>query len=566
MSAKSAARMAHWAKFASVIAISYFAALGAALAINRAMAAEAPLPTSTSPLFAASGVCVNCHLGDGATYLVDNSGHDVSMIQDWRSSMMANAFRDPFFQAVLEAEVARFPQHKAFIEAKCLTCHAPMYYTQTIRDGLTTPTLAGARLSGLANDGVSCTLCHQIQPGNLGTRESFTGGYVIGDDRVIFGPYPPDNAGLMLGSTGFDVQFGEHKQSGNLCGTCHNLFTPTLNAMGDIVGEFPEQTIHLEWVNSIYGPSGSQRTDCQTCHMPITNDGIIIARVPSTLPERDPFWQHHFVGGNVFMTRMLGDNVEALGLTASPEAFERTTSRTLAMLASAATLDIESVRVGDEATTVVLMVANHAGHKFTAGYPSRRFWLRVRAVDSLDNVLMDSGAWNEDGEILDEDLPYEPHRDVIAAPGDVQIYEGVIADTDGQVNHSLLRAAYYLKDNRIPPVGFTSAGPDYDDIKIVGHAATDLNFNRYEEGGEGSGTDQITYIIPTAGAEWPVKVTIQAVYQSINPAYAANVFTQTGPAISTFAALYAEADKTPIPVATVERELFPSTSVLWMIR
>ena len=47
----------------------------------------------------------------------------------------------------------------------------------------------------LAHDGVSCTLCHQIQPANLGQPSSFTGRFDIAPTREIFGPYDDVFAG-----------------------------------------------------------------------------------------------------------------------------------------------------------------------------------------------------------------------------------------------------------------------------------------------------------------------------------------------------------------------------------
>ena len=49
------------------------------------------LPTDRGDFFAGSGICAVCH-----TQMVDEAGKDVSIDADWRSSMMANAARDPY--------------------------------------------------------------------------------------------------------------------------------------------------------------------------------------------------------------------------------------------------------------------------------------------------------------------------------------------------------------------------------------------------------------------------------------------------------------------------------------
>ena len=51
------------------------------------------LPTDRGDYFAGSGLCVVCH-----TQMVDEAGMDVSIDTDWRSTMMANAARDPYWQ------------------------------------------------------------------------------------------------------------------------------------------------------------------------------------------------------------------------------------------------------------------------------------------------------------------------------------------------------------------------------------------------------------------------------------------------------------------------------------
>ena len=75
--------------------------------------------------FVGSGLCVMCHEA-----LVDSTGADVSITNDWRSTMMANAAKDPAWQAKVASEVARNPALKDIIEEKCAKCHTPMAVTQ----------------------------------------------------------------------------------------------------------------------------------------------------------------------------------------------------------------------------------------------------------------------------------------------------------------------------------------------------------------------------------------------------------------------------------------------------
>ena len=93
-----------------------------------------PLTKISTDDFTGSGNCANCH-----TDLTDSAGEDVSIGSHWRSTMMANAAKDPIWQAKVASEVLRTPGLKEVIEDKCTTCHMPMAYTQANADG--TPAL-----------------------------------------------------------------------------------------------------------------------------------------------------------------------------------------------------------------------------------------------------------------------------------------------------------------------------------------------------------------------------------------------------------------------------------------
>jgi hypothetical protein len=151
--------------------------------------------TFTTADFSGPGICVVCHSG-----LKDESGADVSMPLAWRSTMMANAAKDPIWQAKVSSEVARMSQLQEVIEKKCITCHMPMAKTQAVNDDQPVAALGAGffndahPLHPAAIDGVSCTLCHQVQPENLGSKDSFSGGYqvdtsTVPPSRAIFGPY-----------------------------------------------------------------------------------------------------------------------------------------------------------------------------------------------------------------------------------------------------------------------------------------------------------------------------------------------------------------------------------------
>ena len=61
--------------------------------------------------FATHPVCAECHTNtDESVAMRDIQGRPVAPYDLWRSSMMANAFRDPYWQAAVSAEVLDLPE------------------------------------------------------------------------------------------------------------------------------------------------------------------------------------------------------------------------------------------------------------------------------------------------------------------------------------------------------------------------------------------------------------------------------------------------------------------------
>ena len=121
-----------------------------------------------------------CHKSGGTTTTMTFNGEDISPGAQWKHSVMAQAFNDPYWQAAVEDEVESFPHLTGFIEDTCTTCHAPMgrthaHQTNTGLDIDGYYRFDTARTEDLSREGVSCTLCHQIANIDLGTENSFSG-------------------------------------------------------------------------------------------------------------------------------------------------------------------------------------------------------------------------------------------------------------------------------------------------------------------------------------------------------------------------------------------------------
>jgi hypothetical protein len=223
--------------------------------------------------FHTSDRCLACHNG-----LTTPEGKDVSIGFDWRSSIMANSARDPYWQASVRREDIDHPESKAEIEDGCADCHMPMARFEAKQKGKLGEVFAhlpfdqDPEKNASAEDGVACSICHQISNQNFGKRESFNGGFVIEtpkskNDHPEFGPFAIANgqATVMQTSTGgFRPTAAEHILDSAMCATCHTLYTKSLAPGGKVLGTFPEQVPYQEWLHSDY----PNRNTCQSCHMP----------------------------------------------------------------------------------------------------------------------------------------------------------------------------------------------------------------------------------------------------------------------------------------------------------
>jgi hypothetical protein len=430
-------------------------------------------------------------------------GKDVSIYSDWQQTVHSNAATDPYWQAKMSSEIVELPQLKEVIEKDCAVCHMPLARTQAIIEGEEVAIFGGFldsdhELHDFAMEGVSCTLCHQIKDENLGVESSFSGKYVIDGVtekpyREIYGPFKPLWSVLMVRESGYTPVEGIHIQRAELCAICHTLYTPYVDERGEIAGKFPEQTPFLEWLNSDYSPN----VTCQQCHMPAAKAPV--SSKPGKLPPRD-MRRHYFVGANVQMLKIVGDTKGA--------------ERTRAQLESAARIRVESVELRDDGIKVKVKVENFAGHKFPTGFPSRRAWIHLVVYDAT-GVIFESGRVDEDGRIFGEDEPYERHHDVISSDDEVQIYESVMMDVKGSVTRTLLKAAGYVKDNRILPAGFDKLSP-HPDTGVRGLALDDVNFVE--------GSDVVTYLIE-GNFEKPLKIRAELLYQPISYPFVKSLVT-----------------------------------------
>ena len=532
--------------------------------------------TFESAHYSGNAVCASCHndqlTGEDAIMVVqDEAGlKDVSIGKAWETSVMANSTRDPYWHAVVASELHKFPTLTDEINDTCTRCHAPMANDYAKKEGLTLQVFdSGSQENGdfvqgiysmdssndmfnHAMDGVSCSLCHQIaDDGNLGTDQGMSGGWVVNEfpeenfqDRPAYGQYTDPDQGYMRQQSGYTPVYGAHISSSETCGSCHNLKTEPVDKNGNPVpgvSHFAEQMVYTEWENSIFDDAGSQPTSCQSCHMPRLDQPVVLASAGATT-ARDNFAEHTFLGPNTVMQDMLMNFRTELGIdeNISDEAFEASIERNRAFLKTSASLELLNTSLNGSTLSMDVKVTNLTGHKLPSGYHSRRAYLHVRVLDSTGKQVYENGKIRDDGSIagVSEDAnpnSYEIHYDKITSATQVQVYQAITGDADGNQTHSLLAATQFLKDNRLTPAGFNKNNVP-DDVAVQGVAKTDPDFN--------NGSDTVTYEMTVAGTA-PYTTLVELRYQPF--------------AFGSLMALFAESDE--VDQVDMFRTIYDSTTL-----
>ncbi|MFL5330002.1 MAG: cytochrome P460 family protein [Gemmataceae bacterium] len=374
------------------------------------------VPTRNSNLsFMTSDQCMNCHaaltepfgpamfvpFGESTKY--EAPGWDVSPHGEWRWTAMGLAGRDPVVYAQVESELQMIesqfgsdPQNaKALKEAlmdTCLRCHGAMGKRQFESDHpsekgafsvahATATSGPHASYGALARDGVSCTVCHRMQPKpqpaddqrpylQFFLETQITGNFRLGPQGEIYGPFKDAEISpyVMEHATGWKPKLGEFLKSSQLCGTCHTIALPAIDhqlspqelAVVDDVRltqtvklfqkchHHVEQATYLEWLNSEYEnelqPNNPKARSCQDCHMargltderhkislPNLRSRIAIIQ-DTTYPEaenlvsggqlnvrwrEDGFHRHNFAGLNATLVELFRQHPDVLGMRPS---------------------------------------------------------------------------------------------------------------------------------------------------------------------------------------------------------------------------------------------------------
>jgi hypothetical protein len=358
----------------------------------------------------------------------------------------------------------------------CLRCHMPMSF---VTGAALQPD--GSTLGHFDHDGVTCHFCHSMvdpvykpgvsPPEDLPILEAM--------DEV---PEYYANAMFVLDPTGtrrgarpesmplHQAIHSPFHRSSDLCGTCHDVGNVAVSRLEDGSyayntldertpdenphAQFPLERTFTEWSLSEFADGGVDMggrfggegvtvvSTCQDCHMP-----RVRAQACLFAPERKDMARHEFAGAAASVLDLIGEHYRN-DPAVDPQMLAQGRKRAVSMLERAASLELSRVVGG-----LRVRVINESGHKLPTGHiEGRRVWINVRFLDGAGELVEELGHYDYDEARLDEDTThvYEMH---VGLSEEAARLTGL---PSGRTTHMALADAI-VKDNRIPPRGFSSA-------------------------------------------------------------------------------------------------------------
>ncbi len=432
-----------------------------------------------------------------------------------------------------------------------------------------------SKYGALGRDGVSCGACHHAttqgfgDPADPSTNTTFTGNFNFGPATELYGQYADVATYPMISALGILPTMGDAISDPRLCGSCHTIILPVYDENGNQVMEngqpktFYEQATFPEWLNSKFAT-----VPCQTCHTPSEFHGdplnpnpaltykianiedntfpAVEFRAPDatiTMNLQPNYARHLLLGINTFALEMFKQFRRQLGLyktdpylpgkfaniissqdTAISESVDIATTQT-------ATVQILSATKSNGTLTADLRVTNLAGHSFPSGVGFRRAFIDFQVLDSSGKELWASGDTSRKGVIVgDKRKPlvteffspkqqtFQTHHWVgnpITSQNQVQIYEELVTDPQNQLTTSFLSLNEKVKDNRLQPQGWSTAGPFAEETGPTGEAANDPDYTTTDS----PGSNTVEYQVPLTGKVAKAAVVSATLYYQTIPPY-----------------------------------------------
>lgn len=359
-------------------------------------------------------VCAGCH---------------PRQFKGWQGSMHSISFKDPVFQALW---AIADKETDGATKNHCGGCHTPIgVATQTIEFVPDMGEHGGFKAAPVAEQGVSCDVCHTIS----GTNLHKTTVLEHGNASIVLSPGNVKRATLRDSKSPFhETEYSEHHSSSKFCGNCHNIFHP--------VNNFPIERTYDEWKYSIYAQNDIQ---CQDCHMVPVEVAIKVADTltrPKDMkdhglggvaglggPQRDLVHDHGFVGGNAVIAK-------AMGVAGADEHYDEAVKR----LQNVASIETSvSAGKGSLRRLKVKVTNDRAGHHLPTSLTEiRQVWIEVVVTDEKGRELFRSGTLDENNEV----------------PEGAVIFNAHAVDKDGHHTSEPWEITRFTDVNTIPPKGY----------------------------------------------------------------------------------------------------------------
>lgn len=356
------------------------------------------------------------------------SGCHSEIYEQWKGSMMANAWKDPVFIAVYKAYIkdAKTKNEKEEV-AMCSRCHTPSGYLADKKGRY-----FKGDLSAVDESGVSCDICHSVSFSAGVGNASFImepGDATKGLPEIKYGPFDDSSAPHQ-------TKYSELHTRSEFCGMCHDV-AHAHNIM-------PIENTYTEWRTGPYNTGKAETsTHCQDCHMRQTPDSP--ATGSTELPNspgyaapqmlggkyRGHIWQHYFIGANIAVTSLLGHHQHA-----------KMAEDRLKNSVSIEVLSDGRIKRGESVSLRIKVINSGAGHYLPTGLTYvREMWINLVVKDSKGRKLYESGFLDEKGNI-------EP---------DAVVYKTILGEGGKERNPTffLPAAVQVLADKRIRPKGYS---------------------------------------------------------------------------------------------------------------
>jgi len=512
--------------------------------------------------------------------------HTAPIYDRWRGSLMSQSGRDILMWSALAVANVDAPAAGDY----CLRCHVPQGWLENRSH----PADGSALMMQDITNGVACAMCHRMvdpRPDSQGeaaaidlsVRQALTAPvpidylgsstFVVDPDDNRRGPFSfeqnlPYHTAYQ---TDFLGQTSDATTRARLCATCHNLDNPIYswdadrqqywpNKMGEAAPEFangalfPIERTFDEWLYSDYAQGGvyapqfaGSKPDgmveaCQDCHLqretgqaadpafnPVTRD----CQTTGCLPA------HVMSGGNTWTPQLLQQTEWRLNASGETAYLSETIIQAQRTLNNAATMTVTLSPSGTQKIATVRVI-NQTGHKLPTGYPEgRQLWINLKAYNASGALIYESGS-------------YDPATGVLAKDSALKIYEvkqGISEELASLLNIPAGESFHFIlnntivKDNRIPPRGYTQAAFDQPGLRPVGATYKD-----------GQYWDDTRYTLPLETE----RVLVKLYYQTASKEYIDFLRANGGVDGETLGTLWETSKSPPQLVAT---EIFPTHSI-----